>query len=175
MRRAGIGLVVVAMMAFTGCGGDKEAAPVATQSPVVEAPAPQETAPQATASAARIDELLKAWSNAGLKTEMKEELRSNTINSTYGSSRHYQLNLNDRMVVVLEFDLENLNSTGTNFLTFVEENGYIRRTNEPAWRSGEFVLLDTAARIENGEVTQKFSLKEHPDRDRILEAFKSFQ
>lgn len=174
MRRAGITLVVVAMAALLGCGGGEEAAPVATQSPVAEA-APQETAPQATESAARIEQLLKAWSDAGLKAEMKEALRSNTINSAYGSSRHYQLNLNDRMVVVLEFDLDNLNSTGTNFLEFVEKNGYVRRTDEPAWRSGEFVLLDTATLIENGEVVQKFSLKEHPDRDRILETFKSFQ
>lgn len=173
MRRAGIGFLVIAMTALVGCGGGEVVAPGAAQSPVAEA-APQETAPQATESAARIDQLLKAWSDAGLKAEMKEALRSNTINSTYGSSRHYQLNLNDRIVVVLEFELENLNSTGTNFLEFVEKNGYVRRTNEPAWRSGEFVLLDTATLIEKGEVVQKFSLKDHPDRDQILETFKSF-
>lgn len=174
MRREGVVLVLLAMMALVSCGVGEDASRVAADAPVAEA-APKVTAPPVAASVPRFDQLLKAWSAAGLKAEMVAALRSNSINSTYGSSRHYQVNLNDRMAVVLEFDLDKLNSTGTNFIKFVEENGYVRRTNEPAWRSAEFVLLDTASRIENGEVTQKFSLKDHPDRDRILEVFRSFQ
>lgn len=173
MKRAGIGLVV-AMTALLGCGGGEEAAPVAAQPPVAEA-APQETAPQAIASGDRIDQLLKAWSDAGLNAELRSEHRSATINSMYGTVRHYEVFLNDHLVIVLEFDPENLNSTGTRFLENVEQNGTVRRTGEKAWRSGEFVLTSEATRLENGTAVEKYDLGDHPERETIIATFAAFE
>ncbi|MFN2238526.1 MAG: hypothetical protein ABR524_03985 [Thermoanaerobaculia bacterium] len=169
MLLTGIGLVAM----LGGCGEtavEQTAEQNAPPSAVAEAPAP---APEAADS--RIGQLLQAWNNAGVKAEMQMEHRSDIINSMYGTVRHYEVFLNDHLVIVLEFDPENLNSTGERFLEHVEQNGTVRRTGEKAWRNGEFVLVSAAMRIESGEPVQKYDLENHPEREKILEAFASFE
>jgi hypothetical protein len=164
-----IGIAISAMLG--GCGETAvEQTTEQTAQPSIAAAVP---APEAAGS--RIEQLLQAWNRAGVKAELRNELRSATINSMYGTVRHYEVLLDGHMVIVLEFDPENLNSTGKSFLENVEQNGTVRRTGESAWRSGEFVLTSQATRIENGDVVQKYDLKDHPEREKILAAFAAFE
>jgi hypothetical protein len=160
------GIAISAMLG--GCGETAvEQTPEQTAQPSIATAAP-------VPEAARIEQLLQAWSSAGVKAELRNEHRSATINSMYGTVRHYEVLLDDHMVIVLEFDPENLNSTGKSFLEHVEQNGTVRRTGENAWRNGEFVLTSEAIRIENGEIVQKYDLGNHPEREKILAAFAAF-
>ena len=140
-----------------------------------EGTARAQAAPTTRSETSRIGQLQDAWTDAGLKADRRKELRSNTINAMYGSIRHYQLYLNDRMVVILEFDLKSANRTAQGFLDFVDANGSDRRTNEPAWRSQEFVLVNTASLIENGAVVRRFVVADHPEREKVLKVFGAFR
>lgn len=153
-----------------GCGE------TAVETPEQKAPSPtvaEAAAPEVASS--RIEQLLQSWTSGGLKSELRNEHRSATINSMYGTVRHYEVLLNDHMVIVLEFDLENLNTTGRSFLEHVEQNGTVRRTGEKAWRSAEFVLTSEATHLENGAVIAKYDLANHPEREKILATFAAFE
>lgn len=168
MLLTGIGLIAL----LGGCGETAvEQTPEqnAPPSAVAETPAP---APEAAGS--RIEPLLQAWNDAGVKAELRKEHRSSTINAMYGTVRHYEVFLNDHLVIVLEFDPENLDSTGKRVLENVEQKGTLSRTGEQAWRSGEFVLTSKATRIENGEA-EKYDLKDHPERETIIATFAAFE
>jgi hypothetical protein len=134
-----------------------------------------QAAPTTRSGTSRIGQLQDAWTDAGLRADRRKELRSNTINAMYGSIRHHELYLNDRMVIILEFDLKGADRTAKGFLDFVDARGSDRRTHEPAWRSQEFVLLNTASPIENGAVVRKFVVADHPEREKVLKVFGAFK
>ncbi|MFZ2490683.1 MAG: hypothetical protein WA208_04280 [Thermoanaerobaculia bacterium] len=174
-RTAGM-MLLTSMMFLVMLGGCSETRVEPTPEQKVEPPAVTEaSAPTPEVPGTRIEQLLKAWSDAGLKAELRNELRSATINSMYGTVRHYEVFLNDHLVIVLEFDPENLNSTGKRFLEHVEQNGTVQRTGEQAWRSGEFVLTSQATRLENGAAVEKYDLANHPEREKILATFAAFK
>lgn len=118
---------------------------------------------------------MKAWSDAGIKTELHNAMRSKTINSMFGCNRHYEVFLNEHMVVVMEYNLEKLDSNGKRTMDFIENNGYEAKSNEPAWRGAEFILSNSASIIESGETVKRFKMTEHPDREKILATFKAFR
>lgn len=124
---------------------------------------------------ARIDDLVKAWSGAGINAEVKEKSSSSTINSMYGCINQYTVVLDDEQIMLLEYNHKNLNSTAERYLKFIDENGYDSKTNDPAWHNQEFLLRNTCKVIENGEVVAEFMVTEHPKSEKILEAFKSFK
>jgi len=182
MKRIGLlkTVVLMALIAVTMLGGCSNGTGQPAKEPGTTKPnTEQSTAkPKATqetkAGGSRIEQLLSAWTAAGLKTELKEEITSAVINAMYGSSRMYHIFLDEQLVIVLEFDLKNLDSTGSSYLEYVDKNGTDRRSGEPAWRNEEFVLVNEASLLENGEVVGKFKVTEHPASEKILETFKSF-
>ena len=167
-----MGMAVV--MLLGGCNnlpGQPTAKPNTSQQNTPQAKAT--TAPKSSGS--RIDQLLNAWTNAGLRAEIKDEINSDAINAMYGCIREYQVNLDDQMVIILEYDLKNLNNTGKSILDDIDKNGTDPRTDEPAWRNQEFVLLNEAAVIENGDVVAEYQVDSNPAREQILEAFNAFK
>lgn len=174
-RTAGM-LLLTPMMLVVMLGGCGEKAVEQPPEPNVQPPAVAEAPAAAPETAgSRIEQLLKAWSDAGLKAELRNEMRSATINSMYGTVRHYEVFLDDHLVIVLEFDPGNLNSTGKRFLEHVEQKGTVQRTGEKAWRSGEFVLTSEATRLESGTAAQRYDLGNHPEREKILATFAAFE
>jgi len=93
----------------------------------------------------------------------------------YGCINQYIVILDDEQFMVLEYDLENLNSTAESYMEFIDENGYDAKTNDPAWHNGEFLLRNSFSVLENGEVKAEFSVNGHPKRVQILEAFQAFE
>ncbi|MHB1356806.1 MAG: hypothetical protein ACYCZF_12630 [Anaerolineae bacterium] len=162
-----IGMTIVMMLG--GCN------PVPGQQTSAQSTSQPKAATATKASNSRIDQLLGAWSDAGLKTELRETLNSPTINAMYGCIRMYHVFLDDRMAIVLEFDLQNLNSTAKSQLDYIDKNGTERRSDEPAWRNQEFVLLNHAVVLENGEAIAEFNVTEHPASEQLLEAFSAFK
>lgn len=122
----------------------------------------------------RIDDLVKAWSGAGINAEVKEKSSSSTINSMYGCINQYIVVLDDEQIMLLEYEQKNLNSTAERYLKFIDENGYDSKTNDPAWHNQEFLMRNTSKVIENGEVVAEFMVTEHPKSEKILEVFQSF-
>jgi hypothetical protein len=126
-------------------------------------------------NSSRINDLVKAWSMAGINAEIKEKSSSSTLNSMYGCINQYTVLLDDEQFMLFEYELKNLNSTAENYLKFIDEHGYNSKTNDPAWRNEEFVLQNSFSLIENGKVVAKFLVKEHPKSAKLLEVFQSFK
>lgn len=163
-----IGIALAAML--VGCGNSQQNTTAATQGSITKS-----TATTANSSDSRIDKLLKVWSDAGLNVTQKNKLESSTINSMYGCICHYQVYLDNQMVTILEYDLNNLNSTGERYIKFIDDNGYDSKTDDPAWHSQEFILRNTSSVLKDGAFAEKYTIEDHPKRDQILAAFAAFK
>lgn len=123
----------------------------------------------------RINALVKVWDEAGLNAEIKEKSSSSTLNSMYGCINQYAILLDDQQFTVLEYDLENMNSTAERYLNFIDENGFDSKTDDPTWHNQEFILQNSCSVIENGEVVAEFFIEDHSKSAQILETFQSFK
>jgi|LSQX01.3.fsa_nt_gb hypothetical protein len=159
---------VVSVLIFTGCGDTPE-----KSSNGKTADSKQTVISEK--SSARIDDLVKAWGAAGINAEVKEKSSDSTLNSMYGCINQYRVSLDDEQILLLEYDLENLNSTAERYLQFIDDNGYDSKTNDPAWHNQEFLLRNTCSVLENGAVVAEFLITEHPKSKQILEVFQSFK
>lgn len=137
---------------FIGCGDKPE------QSSAPNPPAQEE--PEG-----RITDLMAAWENAGLSVEMMPDtgLKNIAVNMFYGIDG-YEIQINGNPVVVMEFDLKNLNTVAQNHLDWIDDKGYNSKSNEPTWRNAEFTLSGSSA----------MSLDDNPDKDKIVAVFTGF-
>jgi len=126
-------------------------------------------------NSARIDDLVRAWSAAGINAEVKEKSSDSTLNSMYGCINQYTVLLDDEQFMIFEYDLKDLNSTAERYLKFIDKNGYDPKTDDPAWHNQEFLLRNTYSVLENGAVVAEFQVTEHPKSEQILEVFQSFK
>lgn len=149
--RKWIGLIVMMALVVTGCGATDEKAAV-----------PEPPAQEATAEGAA--KVVEAWEAAGLTAELMPDTGTkNVAVNMFGAENGYQILVGDQPVIVLEYDLSNLNGSAESFLKTVDEKGINVKTDEPAWRSGPFVLMGTS----------EASIDEHPNKDALLEAFQT--
>lgn len=159
---------IVSVLAFTSCDN----APAKTS---VAGPGNPTQPTVAEKGGSRIDALIKAWNEAGIKAQVKEKSSSPTLNSMYGCINQYTVMLDEQQFAVLEYDLKNLNSTAQSYLQFIDKNGYDAKTNDPAWHAGEFLLRNSYSVMESGKAVAKFSVKDHPKSGQILAAFRNFK
>ncbi len=150
------GCIIISMLMlgllFTGCGDTTEP----TAAP--ENPAQEE-------SAGRIDQLITAWEDAGLTVEkMPDTGTKNVAMNMYYAVNGYQIKIDGNPVIVMEFDLANLNGVAQNYLDNIDETGTDIKTYEPNWRNGEFALMGTS----------DLPIDDHPQRDKIVEVFTGF-
>lgn len=159
---------IVSVLSFTSCGAAPE------KTPGVEKENLEQTV-MSEKGGSRIDDLVKAWSEAGINAEVKEKSSSPTLNSMYGCNDQYAVLLDDEQFMLLEYDLKNLNSTAERYIKFIDENGYDSKTNDLAWHNQEFLLTNTCSVLENGAVVAEYQVTEHPKSEQILEVFQSFK
>ncbi|MGI5837360.1 MAG: hypothetical protein ACOX87_12860 [Chloroflexota bacterium] len=159
---------IVSILVFTSCDNappkTSDAKPANQSQPIV-----------AGKDGSRIDALIKAWNDAGVKAQIKEKTSSSTLNSMYGCINQYTVVLDEQQFAVLEYDLNNLNSTAQSYLQFIDKNGYDAKTNDPAWHKEEFLLRNSYSVMESGKAVAKFSVKDHPKSEQILAAFQAFK
>lgn len=156
-------LVLVGMvftLILTACGGTAK---------------PSDSSHSDVGDGSRIEELVQKWSEAGISANLKEKTSSNTLNSLYGCINQYIVSLDGAQFMVLEYDINNLSSTASDYLQFVDKNGYDSKTSDPAWHSGEFVLKNAFSVIDAGEVVAEYSIQDHPKGTLIIDTFKAFK
>jgi hypothetical protein len=164
------GRVVPAAEGDTGDAGADKPAAVTDK----EAGANGETAPQKTDSN-RMNALLAAFEAKGLRVGEVEVPDSSVIGSLYGCLAQYNVMLDDHLIIFMEFDMNNLDSTAEKLINSVREDGEYWKTDEPAWHHGEFVMMGAASQLESGEVVAEFKTEEHPKFDTLLDVFINFK
>ncbi len=145
--------VMILGLLFTGCGDKPE------QSSAPNPPAQEEEAE------GRITELMAAWEDAGLSVELMPDMgiQNLALNMYYGING-YQIKIDGNSVIVIEYDLNNLNAVAQNRLDWIDDKGYDSKSNEPTWRNAEFTLSGSS----------DMSLKDNPQKDKIVEVFTEF-
>jgi len=163
-------ILILSILALAACGGNT----AETAGETTAVPTPAET--KATeASGSRIDTLVSAWKDAGLDAGIDDAFKNATFAALHGSSMHYVVHLDDEQFMVLEYDLENLDSTGEGYLKSADEHGIDLKTDDPVWRNGEFILRNAYSVLEGGEKTAEYQVITHPKSQLIIDTFESFK
>lgn len=168
--------LVFSLLALAACDGSTAGTTSVTTEAKTESDVQTEAKTDATVtSGSRIQTLTEAWNQAGVKAAIEEESSSAVIKSMYGSIRQYRIALGDELATILEYDLDNLDGTGENYLKYIDENGEDLKTSDPAWHAAEFVLRNTFILLEGGEKKAEYKIEEHPQSQLIIDTFTSFK
>ncbi|NPV91280.1 MAG: hypothetical protein HPY50_10975 [Firmicutes bacterium] len=162
MKKIIVALVVVLTLALLAGCGEKNVQPAGSAAGQKESAAANKEQ--------RIEKLVAAWKSGGLKAEIGEDLGVTTAaKNLYGAVKGYLVIIEGGLVVVMEFDPDNLNSVARNYLSRVEAEGSVPRrgdgVREPHWKNQEFTLMGSS----------DLDINKHPHKDKIVEIFKSFK